>query len=94
MVSHCPGCGKTTHHRVIDSRSVGGAKSLKIRRRKSCAVCDYRYTTYEVPSELYEDLEELEKYKELFGSFRDAAETRMLLDHIGNLSQRNKDERS
>jgi len=38
----CPYCG-STQHRVVDSREAADA----IRRRRQCAECDQRFTTYE-----------------------------------------------
>ena len=38
----CPHCGHTSH-RVIDTRVTGD----NIRRRRRCAKCDERFTTYE-----------------------------------------------
>ena len=38
----CPSCGEP-ESRVIDSRSLGE----EIRRRRECAVCGHRFTTYE-----------------------------------------------
>ncbi len=38
----CPHCGHTSH-RVIDTRVTGD----NIRRRRRCANCDQRFTTYE-----------------------------------------------
>jgi transcriptional repressor NrdR len=40
----CPTCG-STDTRVIDSRPAEGGAA--IRRRRVCASCDYRFTTYE-----------------------------------------------
>lgn len=41
---HCPYC-KHPESRVVDSRDVEGQES--IRRRRECAECGRRYTTYE-----------------------------------------------
>src|ERR671938_28238 len=38
----CPYCG-STQHRVVDSREAADA----IRRRRECASCDQRFTTYQ-----------------------------------------------
>ena len=40
----CPYCG-SKNHRVIDSRSSAEGKA--VRRRRECAKCKRRYTTYE-----------------------------------------------
>lgn len=40
----CPRCGQETD-RVIDSRAVRDGKG--VRRRRECASCGHRYTTYE-----------------------------------------------
>jgi len=42
---HCPFCNEIDT-KVIDSRLVGEGK--QVRRRRECAVCDERFTTYEV----------------------------------------------
>lgn len=41
---HCPFCD-ATDTKVIDSRLV--AEGNQVRRRRQCAVCDERFTTYE-----------------------------------------------
>ena len=41
---HCPFCGERDT-RVLDSRP----SETKIRRRRECARCGKRFTTYEVP---------------------------------------------
>lgn len=47
LVMQCPFCaGDDT--RVVDSRAADGGSS--IRRRRQCAHCDRRFTTYERPS--------------------------------------------
>lgn len=44
---HCPFCaGDDT--RVVDSRAADGGAT--IRRRRECALCDRRFTTYERPA--------------------------------------------
>ncbi len=40
----CPKCG-CQEDKVIDSRASGGG--ITIRRRRECAKCEHRYTTYE-----------------------------------------------
>ena len=42
---HCPFCG-ADDTKVIDSRLV--AEGDQVRRRRECAVCSERFTTYEV----------------------------------------------
>jgi len=42
----CPFCG-TPDTRVVDSRIAHEA--MQVRRRRACAFCDARFTTYEVP---------------------------------------------
>lgn len=48
---HCSNCGSGEAH-VYDSRNnkVSNAR----RRRYQCAKCGHRYTTYEIPAEVYE----------------------------------------
>lgn len=48
---HCSNCGSCEAH-VYDSRNnkVSNAR----RRRYQCAKCGHRYTTYEIPAEVYE----------------------------------------
>ena len=46
---NCPFCGHTDN-RVIDSRDV--RNGLEIRRRRECAQCEQRFTTYERVDEL------------------------------------------
>ncbi len=41
----CPACG-LEGDKVIDSRSVRDGQA--VRRRRECAQCQHRYTTYEV----------------------------------------------
>lgn len=41
---HCPNC-KNSATRVVDSRTISDGKV--VRRRRVCAECDYRFTTYE-----------------------------------------------
>lgn len=41
---YCPSCGEKTT-RVIDSRLAAGGD--QVRRRRSCAACGQRFTTYE-----------------------------------------------
>lgn len=48
----CPGCHSQNTLNTIESRKV----DFYVRRRKKCSVCDKRVTTYELPSEQFEDL--------------------------------------
>ena len=44
-ITLCPKCGSSSIY-VTDSRKDCG----RIRRRKKCNMCDFRFTTYEVPA--------------------------------------------
>lgn len=50
----CPACNKPSC-KVIESRKTFDGT----RRRYECCSCDYRYTTYEIQSEAYEELRSL-----------------------------------
>ena len=68
-LNECPSCGKQSS-KVIESRKVFDGT----RRRYSCCSCDYRYTTFEVRSELYDELRELRsKISKLQQIFLDVA---------------------
>ena len=60
----CPKCKTSTRSRVIDSR-VGAPKASlhiqSIRRRRECAKCKTRQTTYEVNHDDYTDLVRADK---------------------------------
>lgn len=69
QLKECPNCAKQTS-RVIESRKVFDGT----RRRYSCTSCDYRYTTFEVGSEVYDELRELRnKISKLQQIFLDVA---------------------
>src|SRR5689334_21149114 len=44
----CPNCD-ATDNRVVDTRTSKGGRA--VRRRRECAVCETRFTTYEVVEE-------------------------------------------
>ena len=44
----CPNCD-ATDNRVVDTRTSKGGRA--VRRRRECAVCQTRFTTYEVVEE-------------------------------------------
>jgi len=44
----CKKCG-SQDHRITDSRLVSSSPHFKVRRRRECLSCGYRFTTYEVP---------------------------------------------
>jgi transcriptional regulator NrdR family protein len=48
----CPGCGKWQVSFVIDSRS---APDSTVRRRRRCK-CGWRYSTYEMTGEVYDEM--------------------------------------
>ena len=54
--NRCPTCGATKVY-VIESRKTSSAT----RRRKQCAACGWRTTTYEVDASKYQRLLQLEK---------------------------------
>ena len=54
QLKECPSCGAQTS-RVKESRKVFDG----VRRRYSCSSCDYAYTTFEVTSDLYDELRNL-----------------------------------
>ena len=63
----CPSCGEV-QSRVKESRRVFDG----IRRRYECLKCDYRYTTYELSSDVYEELRALRnKITQLHAVFND-----------------------
>lgn len=65
----CPACNKPTC-RVKESRKTFDA----VRRRYECSSCDYRYTTYEIQSEAYDELRSLRsKISQLQQIFADIA---------------------
>lgn len=45
----CPKCDTLKKTEVVDSRATDN--KTKIRRRRHCTVCDYKFTTYEVVAE-------------------------------------------
>ena len=56
---NCPKCGATDIC-VIDSRIIGDT----VRRRRGCAVCNHRFTTYEVSEKQYAVLRKIEELME------------------------------
>lgn len=68
-LKECPNCGKHTS-KVIESRKVFDG----VRRRYSCLSCDYKHTTFEVSSDLYDELRSLRnKLSKLQQIFLDVA---------------------
>jgi transcriptional regulator NrdR family protein len=43
----CPHCG-AAKSKIIDSRKLRDAHELRVRRRRQCARCRKRFTTYEI----------------------------------------------
>lgn len=60
----CSECGKTVATEVIDSRMWKDGS--KIRRRRKCAVCGYRWSTIEMPMDAIDDFERLSESKAAF----------------------------
>lgn len=54
LLKDCPSCGGHTS-KVKESRKVFDG----VRRRYVCLSCNYRYTTFEISSDLYDELREL-----------------------------------
>ena len=56
----CPDCGSEKSS-VIDSRATDGAMGIRmIRRRRLCLTCDERFTTYEINSDAFVALGEVQ----------------------------------
>ena len=53
ILPECPQC-KQPGLRVLESRKAAGGK----RRRKKCECCDYRFTTYEVTADFYNEAQQ------------------------------------
>ena len=58
----CPGCKQSTTY-VIDSRDIN---AFAIRRRRECADCSYRFTTYEKTVPIKIKVEKRSSSKELY----------------------------
>lgn len=54
LLKECPSCGEQKS-KVKESRKVFDG----VRRRYECLSCDYKYTTYEIESNIYEELRSL-----------------------------------
>jgi hypothetical protein len=68
-LKECPNCGELTS-KVKESRKVFDGT----RRRYSCLTCDHKYTTFEVSSDLYDELRSLRnKISKLQQIFSDVA---------------------
>ena len=48
----CPNCGEVSEMKTVDSRSTSSSRS--IRRRRVCAGCGERFTTYEMREAAHE----------------------------------------
>lgn len=67
QLKECPACGEQKS-KVKESRKVFEG----VRRRYVCLSCDYKYTTYEVDSSVYEELRSLRsKFSQLQQIFGD-----------------------
>lgn len=51
----CPNC-ESVNVVVIDSRPTEKYNCYTIRRRRKCVACKYRFTTYELPSDLIDEV--------------------------------------
>ncbi len=74
QLKECESCCKRTA-RVIETRKVFDG----VRRRYSCSSCDHRYTTFEISSNLYDELRNLRnKINKLQQVFSDIAPLQVL----------------
>lgn len=71
----CPRCGSAEKHAVVDSR----AELKTVRRRRYCAGCATRFTTYEMTAFDFRKAQQWVKHLDIFR----ALANRMLLDAEG-----------
>jgi len=87
-LTECAECKVVDRHRVIETRPIGGPSLRTNRRRKECPVCEHRYTTYEIPADRYFEVEEVRKWRALFGDYESAKEMRVLIRHLSAVMER------
>ena len=54
---NCPACGNAEHGRVLETRDLG--QGVVLRRRRACASCGHRWTTYEISEDAIRSVDKL-----------------------------------
>ena len=76
----CPNCGEPAVA-VIESRDTKVEGVFTVRRRKECKLCNYKYTTYELPIGIIEYEQRVRAFRK---ALNDISVSLAFTKHMGN----------